>query len=109
MALTGLCVQDCVVLKGARGFAAQTNTNKLIHKPHVACRSEDGRRWIIAAWESCDRPGTNPPCPCLHSDPKFPDRTPGATVRVRGAVWFYEGPHVECEPRRIEQTGWRDG
>jgi hypothetical protein len=59
--LTGLRVQDLVLLKGARGFAAQTNTNKFIRKPYFACRSDDGRRWIIAAWEACDRPWTNPP------------------------------------------------
>ena len=106
-ALTGLRVQDCVLLKGARGFAAQTNTNKVIRKPYVACRSDDGRRWIIAAWEPCDRAWANPPCPCLHSDPKFPDCPPGATVRVRGGVWFYEGPDIEAELRRIELTGWR--
>ena len=107
-ALTGLRVQDCVLLKGARGFAAQTNTNKVIRKPYVACRDDDGRRWIIAAWEPCDRPWANPPCPCLHSDPKFPDCPPGATVRVRGGVWFYEGPDIEADLRRIEQTGWRN-
>jgi hypothetical protein len=86
-ALTGLRVQDCILLKGARGFAAQTNTNKVIREPYVACRDDAGRRWIIAAWEPFDRPGANPPCPCLHSDPKFPDCPSGATVRVRGGVW----------------------
>jgi hypothetical protein len=106
-ALTGLLVQDCVLLRGARGFASQTNTNKVIRKPYVACRGDDGRRWIIAAWEPCDRPWANPPCPCLHSDPKFPDCPSGATVRVRGGVWFYEGPDIEAELRRIELTGWR--
>jgi hypothetical protein len=108
-ALTDLCVQDCVLLKGARGFAAQTNTNKVIRKPYVACRSDDGRRWIMPAWEPCDRPWAKPPCQCLHSDPKFPDFPFGATVRVRGEVWFYEGTEIEAEPRRIERKGWRAG
>ncbi len=105
--LPGLRVQDCVLLKGDPGFASQTNTNKVIRKPYVACRSNDDRRWIIAAWEPCQRPWANPPCPCLHSDPKFPDCPPGASVRVRGGVWFYEGPDIEAELRRIELMGWR--
>ncbi len=105
--LTGLGVQDCVLIKGTRGFASQTHTNKLIRKPYVACRSDDGRRWIIAAWEPSERPWANSPCPCLHSDPKFPDCPLRATARVRGGVWFYEGPDIEAEPRRIELTGWR--
>ena len=105
--MTGLRVQNCVLLKGARGFAAQTNDNKVIRRPYVACRGEDGRRWVIAAWEPCERTLANPACPCFHSDPKFPDCPPGATVRVRGGVWFYQGPDLEAELRRIDQTGWR--
>jgi hypothetical protein len=58
--LAGLRVQDCVLLE-ARGFAAQTNDNKVIRMPYVACRSDDGRPSIIAASEPCDRPWSNPP------------------------------------------------
>lgn len=107
--LTDLRVQNCVMLKGMPGFNQQTNTNKLIRKPYVACRSEDGRRWIITAWEPCHRPWANPPCPCLHSDPKFPDCPPGETVRVRGGLWFYEGADIEAELRRIAAAAWRQG
>ncbi|MEW6160899.1 MAG: hypothetical protein AB1813_26010, partial [Verrucomicrobiota bacterium] len=84
--LKDLRVQNCVMLKGAKGFEQQTNDNKVISKPYVACRSTDGQRWIITAWEPCHRPWANPPCPCLHSDPKFPDCAPGETHRLRG--WF---------------------
>jgi hypothetical protein len=107
--LTDLRVQNCVLLKGARGFAAQTNDNKVFRRPYVAVHSDDDGRWIIAAWEPCHRPWANPPCPCLHSDPKFPDCPPGATVRVRGGVWFFEGPDLEAELRRIDRTDWRGG
>ncbi len=65
-----------------------------------------GERWIITAWESCHRPWANPPCPCLHSDPKFPDCPPGETRRLRGWLSFYEGKDLDAELRRIEQTGW---
>ena len=49
--LSELRVQNCVMLNGAPGFAQQTNANKILAQPYVACRSEDGRRWIITAWE----------------------------------------------------------
>lgn len=105
--LKDLRVQNCVMLKGAPGFAAQTNVNKVITKPYVACRSEDGKHWIITAWEHCDRPWANPPVPCLHSDPKFPDCAPGETQRLRGWLSFYEGTDIEAEFRRLETIGWR--
>jgi hypothetical protein len=79
----------------------------VIRKPYIACRSGVGRPWIIAAWDPCDRTWPNPPCPCLHSDPWFPDCRPGDTVWVHGGIWFSEGPDVEAELRRIEETGWR--
>ncbi len=49
--LTDLRVQNCVMLKGAQGFNAQTNENKVFSGPYAACRSEDGNRWIITAWD----------------------------------------------------------
>ncbi len=100
--LTDLRVQNCVMLKGAAGFTAQSNTNKVFAKPYVAVRDESGKRWIITAWEPCHRPWANPPCPCLHSDPKFPDAEPGATVRVRGWLSFFEGDDVQAEFRRLD-------
>lgn len=104
--LSDLRVQNCVMLKGARGFNTQTNANKVISKPYVACRSEDGHRWIITAWEPCHRPWANPPVPCLHSDPQFPDCPPGETRRLTGWLSFYEGTDIESEFERIGRTGW---
>lgn len=105
--LTDLRVQNCVMPKMAAGFAAQTNDNKVLTNPYVACRSDDGRRWIITAWEDCHRPWANPDCPCFHSDPKFPDLEPGQTHRLRGWLSFYEGDDIQAEFKRIEATGWR--
>jgi len=105
--LTDLRVQICVMPKMATGFAAQTNDNKVFTNPYVACRSEDGKRWIITAWEGCNRPWGNEDCPCFHSDPKFPDLEPGERARLRGWLSFYEGPDVQGEFARIEATGWR--
>lgn len=101
-----LRVQNCVMLKGAKGFEAQTKANKVFSGPFAACRTADGRRWVITAWQPLHRAWGNPPCPCLHSDPKLPDCEPGKTVRARGWLSFYEGDAVQAEFRRIEQTGW---
>jgi len=107
--LRDLRVQNCVMLKGASGFTALTNANKLFQKPYVACRSEDGAKWIITAWEPCDRPWANAPVPCLHSDPKFPDCPPGQTRRLAGWLSFYQGTNITGELDRIDKTGWRAG
>jgi hypothetical protein len=107
--LKGLVVQNCVMLKGLPDFDQQTSDNKLLRNPYVACHNSDKTRWIITAWEPCHRPWANPPCPCLHSDPKFADCEPGKTSRLAGWLSFYEGADIEAELKRIEGTGWRDG
>ncbi len=105
--LTGLVVQNCVMLRGVPQFAQQINDNKHIAKPYVATRSKDGKRWVITAWDPCHRVWANPPCPCMHSDPKFPDCPPGKTVHLRGWLSFYEGHKIDAELRRIDQLKWR--
>lgn len=105
--LSDLRVQNCVMLKAAEGFAAQTLDNKIFSAPYAACRSADGRRYVISAWEPCHRAWSNARCPCLHSDPKFPDCAPGETQRLRGWLSFYEGPDLTGELKRIDATGWR--
>lgn len=104
--LTDLRVQNCVMLKAAPGFDQQTNDNKHFQEPYVACRSSGGNRWIVTAWEPCHRAWANPPCPCLHSDPKFPDCEPGETRRVRGWLSFYEGSDLAGELKRLDGL-WR--
>lgn len=104
--LTGLLVQNCVMLKSAAGFTPQTNDNKVFQTPYAACRNEEGDRWVITAWRSCERPWGNENCPCLHSDPKFADCPPGETQRLVGWLSFYEGRDIEAELRRIEDTKW---
>ena len=104
--LSDLRVQNCVMTKMAVGFEQQTNDNKVLTNPYVACRSSDGRRWIITAWENCNNPWANQRCPCFHSDPKFPDLEPGQTYRLHGWLSFYEGTDIKAEFKRIEATGW---
>jgi hypothetical protein len=105
--LSDLRVQNCVMLKGAPGFEELTNDNKVFSKPYVAVQNKAGNRWIITAWEPCDRAWGNAPCPCLHSDPKFPDCAPGKTERLRGWLSFYEGTEIQKELDRIDATGWK--
>jgi hypothetical protein len=106
-ALSGLRVQNCLMLKGAPEFAQLTNENKVLDAPYAACGSPDGNRWVIVAWEPCFRTWANAKVPCLHSDPRFPDCPPGRTRRLRGRLSFYEGTDLKAELERIEATGWR--
>jgi hypothetical protein len=105
--LTDLRIQNCVMTKMAAGFEQQINDNKIFTNPYVACRSGDGKRWIITAWENCNNPWGNERCPCFHSDPKFPDLEPGQSYRLRGWLSFYKGTDIKKEFKRIEATGWR--
>lgn len=105
--LTDLRVQNCLLLKGAAGFTKQTGDNKVRATPYAAARSDDGKRWVIWAWEPHHRSWDNPPCPCVHSDPKFPDCLPGETKRLRGWLSFYQGDDVKAEFRRLDTVGWR--
>ena len=105
--LTGLRVQNCVMLKAARGFEQQTNDNKVFAPPYVAVQSDTGDRWIITAWEPFHNTRANPQCPCLHSDPKFPDCASGETRWLRGWLSFHEGTDVHEEFRRLDASRWR--
>ncbi len=105
--LSDLRIQNCVMTKMAAGFEQQTNDNKVLTNPYVACKSSDGRKWIITAWEYCNNPWANERCPCFHSDPKFPDLEPGQTHKLHGWISFYEGTDIKAEFKRIESTGWR--
>jgi hypothetical protein len=107
--LTDLRVQVCTLLKGAIGFEDQTNENKVFSETYAACKSADGKRWIITAWAPLHRAWANSKCPCLHSDPKFPDCLPGQTVWVRGWLSFYEGADVKAEFKRLDRLRAKKG
>ena len=105
--LSDLRVQNCVMLKAAEGFHQQTNDNKQFVDGYAVAGSPDGTRWIISGWDPIHRAWGNAPCPCLHSDPKFPDCAPGVTQHLRGWLSFYQGTDLKSELKRIESTGWR--
>ena len=89
--LTKLRTQVCVMLKGLPGFNAQSNANKTLTKPVAVTRADDAERYVLTAWDHCTRVWGNEKCPCMHSDPTFPDCAPGETVRVRGRIIFVDG------------------
>jgi hypothetical protein len=72
----------------------------------VAVHNSEGNHWIITAWVPNHRPWGNERCPCLHSDPKFPDCLPGETVTVTGRLWFYEGTEINQELARVDALRW---
>ena len=84
--LTDLRVQNCAMLKAADGFEEQTNANKVFDRGYAmanaAIPGSTKQRWIITAWDPVHRPWANDKCPCLHSDPKFEDCSPGETERL---------------------------
>ena len=104
--LSDLRVQNCVMLKGAAGFADQTNENKRFEGRYSIAATADKTRWIITGWSPIDRAWGNAPCPCLHADPKFPDCAPGETKTLHGWLSFYEGTDIDSELQRINATGW---
>lgn len=105
-ALTDLRVQMCAMLKGAPGFTAQSNDNKQRIGPYAVVHDEGGSRWIITCWKPNHRTWFNERCPCLHSDPKFPDCAPGQTHTLSGWLSFYEGEAIDAEVARIEALEW---
>jgi peptidoglycan/xylan/chitin deacetylase (PgdA/CDA1 family) len=100
--LTGLRVQMCAMLARLTGFDALTNENKLFEPPFSAAHDGTKSRWIIHAWEPCQRAWGNAPCPCLHSDPQVPDCPPGESRQVAGWVSFYEGTDIADELTRLK-------
>jgi len=84
--LKNIRAQVCVMLSRAAGFNTQSNVNKELGKTTATVRS--GARWIATEWDDVQRVWGNERCPCMHSDPKFPDCAPGETVRRNGRLWF---------------------
>ena len=106
--LAGLRVQNCVMLRNARGFNQQNTDHHHVHGPFIAAANASQDRWIIVAWDHNDRAWGNSYCPCMHSDPKFPDCPPGETRILRGWLSVYQGHDLEAELKRILAKGWLD-
>ena len=100
--VTGLRAQVCVMLKGLPGFNQRIRANKIIDGNWVACRDADGQRWVITGWQPLHRPWENPPVPCMHADPAFPDCPPGQTVEANGILAFHEGSDVRLRIRELQ-------
>jgi predicted amidohydrolase len=103
--LTGLRVQNCVMLGAAPGFGPPSASNRVFAVPFAAARSDNASRWIITGWEGCARAWGNERVPCLHADPVFPDCAPGETVRLTGWLSFFEGSDVYGELSRLSELG----
>jgi hypothetical protein len=94
------------VANGTAGFGGRTNGNKVFAAPFAACRDRSGRRWVVTGWEGCVRAWGNPPCPCLHADPRVPDCPAGQARKVRGWLSFYEGDDIRGELRRLKKVAF---
>jgi hypothetical protein len=102
--LSGLRAQVCVMLKGLVGFNSQRPHQSVIDGSFVAIKADRTNRWLVTSWKPLQKAWTNPPVPCVHSDPVFPDCPVDATVKVSGWLWFYEGNDIEGEMRRLKAS-----
>jgi hypothetical protein len=102
--LGGLRLQICNMLKGMAGFTELTEKNLIKRPPYGACRSADGRRYVITCWQPAKYIWLNPAVPCYHCDPQLPDCKAGQTQRARGVISFYEGDDLQSEFRRLDET-----
>jgi hypothetical protein len=99
-ALTDMSTQVCLMLKGAPAFAEQTDVRNTMVDPVAAIKAKRDNKWILFAFDHCHRTWMNIKCPCIHSDPFFPDTEPGKRVTLRGRLWFYQGDDIEGEIER---------
>ncbi len=99
-ALSKMRTQVCLMLKGAPAFNEQTNLRVTRNKSVAAVQAKGEDRWVLIALAPSQRTWNNSRCPCIHSDPFFPDAAPGQRVSVRGRLWFYSGDDVEQELAR---------
>ena len=100
--LTKLRAQMCVMLKSAPEFNQRIAANKIKIGNWAACRDAEGKRWIITGWEPIHRPWENPPVPCLHADPSFPDCLPGKTVQAKGIIAFHVGKGIRQQIAKLK-------
>jgi hypothetical protein len=94
------------MLKELAGFAERTNENKVFASPFAASKDKTGKRWVITGWQECARSWGNPPCPCLHADPKVPDCAAGETRKIRGWLSFYQGSDIGAELKRLAKVAF---
>ena len=104
--LTGLYTQNCVMLGYMNDFNQQTTDNKVFTPMAVACGNPTGTKWILYAWQACKRGWGSDLCPCLHSDPHFPDIPVGESVVLRGWLSFYEGTDVDKALATVNKMPW---
>ena len=104
--LSGLRVQNCLMLKSTPGFNQMSDSNNIISTPYIARHAGGEKRWVITAFSPSGVPWSNPDVPCIHSNPTFPNCAPGETQKLRGWLSFYEGANINDELNRISKTGW---
>jgi hypothetical protein len=105
--LTGLRVQNCVFLKGLKGFENEAKPRAVSSPSYNARGTAEATRWVITGWVPGGRAWGNERNPCFHCDPTFEDCLPGSVRAVYGWLSFYEGDDIKGEFERIDRTGWR--
>ncbi len=107
--LSGMRTQVCLMLKGAPAFNEQTKERNTMEAPVAAVKAKGENNWILIAFNNCKRVWNNVKCPCIHSDPFFPDAAAGQRVSSQGRLWFYKGDDVEQEIARGKELFTKKG
>lgn len=90
--LANASAQICLMLANLKGFKAMTNDNKAFESPFAMAVDETGKRYVLLAFEGCQRAWGNAPCPCLHSDPAWGPLAPGQSRTLKGFFGFGTDP-----------------
>lgn len=105
--LRKLRAQVCVLLRGLSEFQEQSNDWTTLQPPYAVRRSQTNpNQWLVTAWDDCHRAWANPECPCIHSDPVFPDCLPGQTVTARGVIAFVEADDLRSAIESVQDLDW---
>lgn len=92
--------QVCVMMKGAKGFAGQSEAGVIKEGMWAAKKSAEGSQWVVTGWRPLHRTWNNIAVPCIHSDPWIGEVGVGQSRGAEGMVWFWEGEDVRGEMKR---------
>jgi hypothetical protein len=85
-------------LKDGKYYAGWLGGQKIIDFPFIIATSRDGMHHIATSWlEHTYSFVGNENHPCFHSDPFFPDISPGERKAIHGKIIFFKGGLKEFE------------
>lgn len=102
----------------ARGLPDGTGTYRLgwrggpavADRPIMVTRSAQADRLVACTWRADTYSlMQNPPRPCMHADPRFPDLEPGESKTIHGKLVFFEGSPADLDRAMREGRSGLEG